>query len=815
LDIGKYLLKMFKNVVIISVDSLRADGINFNRDLIYGKGCHTLIKTPNLDKFAESGTTFERAYSTSTYTTSAHASLFTGEYPNKHGIRSFFDFNQTLNPNLKTIADELNEHSFKTFFYSDIKELFSEMNIWKGFNIKTYGNMGWLWNSIEEFKNDRNFIFIHTFDVHEPYLYIEDKSIERKINQDYYTLIKNLRKTLKINSKYNIEKNPHYSWEEIRIKAQKENLNEFELLKTYYDKGIEKFDKERFPEIINKLNGLGLNFNNSLFIIIGDHGEGKINFNNRFKFGHGLDLSEDVIRIPILISAKIKKTNLLSIKHIKNIIYNSLFDKNIFNKHKNIDHIYSEVFLNKNSAKLNDSKQHINSDFIKEQESLLYQRGLVLPNSTKIILKGEPEFFSNGTTELPNDVFLKKLYRSLFFRFEDKPGYNHHLKQLDNNGINKDSLKKLFIESKEFKSKKLLTVYNTNNLNDIELSVSNCHKKFVKKLLIRKTNKVVDQILFDNISDLNYESKHAMSKIRMISYSQNFEDVVLERIFSNEFNGFYIDIGAADPVINSVTKHFYDKGWNGINIEPNTLFFNKLKEERPRDISISVGVGIKRKKMTFYLCNKIAEWSTFSKKSMRIHLKHNFKFTKEIKKVLPLNEILENYVDKTIHFLKIDVEGLENEVILSNDWKKFRPFVILVESNNSSSWENHLKKIGYIFALNDGLNNFYVRSDRTDLLKKLQIPANCLDNFEIYKYDKIIKELQNKIKEKEDEIINLNNNIPPPKSKLISDISYLNQQTLIQSEKIKKIKNLKFYKIWESYNRTRIFIQSFFSKNNK
>ena len=54
----------------------------------------------------------------------------------------------------------------------------------------------------------------------------------------------------------------------------------------------------------------------------------------------------------------------------------------------------------------------------------------------------------------------------------------------------------------------------------------------------------------------------------MISYAQNQEDVLLRREFPDCTNGFYIDVGANDPVWDSVTKHFYDRGWHGINIEP-------------------------------------------------------------------------------------------------------------------------------------------------------------------------------------------------------------------------------------------------------
>jgi hypothetical protein len=56
--------------------------------------------------------------------------------------------------------------------------------------------------------------------------------------------------------------------------------------------------------------------------------------------------------------------------------------------------------------------------------------------------------------------------------------------------------------------------------------------------------------------------------MRFISYAQNNEDVLLWRALGHVQDGFYIDVGASDPVEHSVTRAFYDAGWRGINIEP-------------------------------------------------------------------------------------------------------------------------------------------------------------------------------------------------------------------------------------------------------
>ena len=78
---------------------------------------------------------------------------------------------------------------------------------------------------------------------------------------------------------------------------------------------------------------------------------------------------------------------------------------------------------------------------------------------------------------------------------------------------------------------------------------------------------------------------------QMISYAQNYEDVLLARLFGGRTTGFYVDIGAMDPVLDSVTKHFYDLGWHGINVEPVKELFDDLVMQRPRDVNVCAAIS--------------------------------------------------------------------------------------------------------------------------------------------------------------------------------------------------------------------------------
>ena len=86
----------------------------------------------------------------------------------------------------------------------------------------------------------------------------------------------------------------------------------------------------------------------------------------------------------------------------------------------------------------------------------------------------------------------------------------------------------------------------------------------------------------------------------IVSYSQNAEDVRLWRVFRHVENGFYVDVGAADPNVDSVTRLFYEHGWSGINIEPSPCF-ETLSEARTRDVNLRVAIGESEGSVPFFL----------------------------------------------------------------------------------------------------------------------------------------------------------------------------------------------------------------------
>ena len=213
-----------------------------------------------------------------------------------------------------------------------------------------------------------------------------------------------------------------------------------------------------------------------------------------------------------------------------------------------------------------------------------------------------------------------------------------------------------------------------------------------------------------------------------VYYSQNREDLVLLSFFPELDDGFYIDVGAFDPDLDSVTKLFYLKGWSGVNVEPQPDRYRMFEKRRKRDKNLNIGIAEKSSTLTLR-SYKSQGLSTFSGK-----LKQKYEYEPDIDTtdyseyqvpVRPLAEVLNELDVPHINFMKVDVEGLEYEVLKSNDWKKFRPEVLCIESNHvEKDWRPLLREADYEFVFDDGLNEYYAdkasgRKEKFDYVKEV------------------------------------------------------------------------------------------------
>ena len=224
-----------------------------------------------------------------------------------------------------------------------------------------------------------------------------------------------------------------------------------------------------------------------------------------------------------------------------------------------------------------------------------------------------------------------------------------------------------------------------------------------------------------------------------ISYAQNYEDVILWRALKHIEHGFYIDVGAAWPDEHSVTKGFYERGWHGINIEPNPAFHRQLEVRRPLDRNVQLAVSDREGTLTMNFLHNTG-LSTLDEAIAAKHQQAGWQVNRELVQVTTLADICNRYLSdgQDVHFLKVDVEGLEDAVLRGNDWSKYRPWVVVAEATlpmsqveSHQAWEPILLEANYQFAYADGLNRFYVAQEHSELLPAFKYPPSEFDAFKL------------------------------------------------------------------------------------
>jgi membrane-anchored protein YejM (alkaline phosphatase superfamily) len=316
-----------KNLIIISIDNLRADCIacNFRKDNLIKYNLKNKIKTDTLDRFVREGIFFNNCISTAPYTTNAHASFLTGFWPYHHGIIDFFG-SRLEKP---TIFNILKEHGYKTLWQTDFSFLLGEtlgfsQEIDKFVAGDEKESLAWL----RENKENNFAAFFHFANVHDPYGFVDVKNS----GDDYRIKVNELLK------KYNLEPetkalpgqhyllNNEFTEEDLLLKQNYRQVIKYlyenklygEIMDLYIE-GLNYFDKNRFKNFIENLEKLNI-LQNSIIVIIGDHGEAWDEHNQGHNKGDGQDaLSEEMLRVPMIIWQANKTGNLKIDKQVRSI----------------------------------------------------------------------------------------------------------------------------------------------------------------------------------------------------------------------------------------------------------------------------------------------------------------------------------------------------------------------------------------------------------------------------------------------------------------------------------------------------------------
>jgi FkbM family methyltransferase len=228
-----------------------------------------------------------------------------------------------------------------------------------------------------------------------------------------------------------------------------------------------------------------------------------------------------------------------------------------------------------------------------------------------------------------------------------------------------------------------------------------------------------------------------MRPISMISYAQNFEDVMLWRALGHVENGFYIDLGAQDPLIDSVSLAFHEHGWTGIHVEPTPHYAQLLRNQRPGDTVIEAAVGDGPEILTFFEIPD-SGISTGDPKIAEQHRERGFKIQEITVPCVRLSSIFKACGKRDIHWMKVDVEGFEFSALKSWGKAAARPWIVIVESTlpmtqiqSHQQWEPLLLRRGYMPVYFDGLNRYYVSQEKAELKQAFYAPPNVFDGFSV------------------------------------------------------------------------------------
>lgn len=211
-----------------------------------------------------------------------------------------------------------------------------------------------------------------------------------------------------------------------------------------------------------------------------------------------------------------------------------------------------------------------------------------------------------------------------------------------------------------------------------------------------------------------------------LSHAQNLEDYHLWLAFAGQPTGTYIDVGGGHPVAGSVSFWFYQRGWQGIVVEPQEALASLHRQVRPRDTVVSGIVGAQSGSATLFVVDRLHALTTTVETYADNAKNHGADVVPITVPAMTLAELCAAHGIETIDFLKIDVEGAEADVIAGADWHRYRPKVVVVEAIKPltgepawDAWEGMLLGHGYQLALFDTLNRFYVADEHPDIRARL------------------------------------------------------------------------------------------------
>ena len=215
--------------------------------------------------------------------------------------------------------------------------------------------------------------------------------------------------------------------------------------------------------------------------------------------------------------------------------------------------------------------------------------------------------------------------------------------------------------------------------------------------------------MFNNL--INYLSIFRRKlKYKKNSYSFNGVDLIIDYIFKNKKNGFYLDVGSQHPIANNNTYLLFKNGWRGINIDLDKKNIDLFKITRPYDYNLNYALSDKIGETEIYFYHDSSPINTLNK-NVANRQKAKIKKIKKVK-TNTLNGILENLkINNQIDFMNIDVEGSEEKVLSGFDIKKYRPLVVSIEFLDLKMNKLEFKNNNIQTVLNSNIYKYFINNN--------------------------------------------------------------------------------------------------------
>ena len=289
------------SVVLMSVDTLRFDSVGYQPERRYLSryGLEHAVRTPNIDRLANTVARFTQAVSVSSYTTPAHASLLSGLYPPSSGVRAFYK--TALVANAETLAARFRRRGYQTLALSDAPELFMPLGLFAGFQ-RTFGpELGpdyerrFLRALNVSAERGPVMAFVHIYDVHDPYLLMRSSPNPRD-NDEFLRMIQTVADLYDVRG---LDPGDQvYSLFRRLVAELPGGKKPAAVFLPYYLKGVTRFDQGRLTRYLDLFERLGW-LDHGIVTLVSDHGEAEVDGH----FDHWHPLVEELVRIPLLVHA--------------------------------------------------------------------------------------------------------------------------------------------------------------------------------------------------------------------------------------------------------------------------------------------------------------------------------------------------------------------------------------------------------------------------------------------------------------------------------------------------------------------------------